>query len=249
MDLDWTTFLLQILNFLVLVWILRRFLYRPVMEAVARRREAIVEVGRQAEEARAEGAELEDRYRQRLDEWEREREQARGALHRELEHEREEGRAKLAQELKDEREKARVVVERDAAERQLELERVALGQGTRFVSRLLSRVAGPDLEQRLIDMLLEDLERLPAPERRALGEACRDEDARLELWSAFPLRADQRDRIVEALRSVGGRELPLEPHVDESLLAGVRIGVGAWALRAALRDELEYFAEAAHAQR
>ena len=37
MQFDWTTFALEIVNFLVLVWILRRFLYRPVTDVIARR--------------------------------------------------------------------------------------------------------------------------------------------------------------------------------------------------------------------
>ena len=38
MELDWTTFILEIINFLVLVWILHRFLYQPVMNVIAQRR-------------------------------------------------------------------------------------------------------------------------------------------------------------------------------------------------------------------
>ena len=37
MQIDWTTLVLEIINFLVLVWILKRFLYKPVMEAIAAR--------------------------------------------------------------------------------------------------------------------------------------------------------------------------------------------------------------------
>ncbi len=38
MAIDWWTFGLQTVNFLVLVWLLQRFLYRPVLAAVDRRR-------------------------------------------------------------------------------------------------------------------------------------------------------------------------------------------------------------------
>ena len=41
MELNWSTFLLEIINFLVLVWILKRFLYQPVLDVIARRRKAI----------------------------------------------------------------------------------------------------------------------------------------------------------------------------------------------------------------
>ena len=39
MQFSWWTFLIQGVNFLVLVWLLQRFLYKPVAEVIARRRE------------------------------------------------------------------------------------------------------------------------------------------------------------------------------------------------------------------
>ena len=41
MELTWSTFILEIINFLILVWILKRFLYKPVMDAIAKRRASI----------------------------------------------------------------------------------------------------------------------------------------------------------------------------------------------------------------
>ena len=40
MQIDWITVAAQIVNFLVLVWILQRLLYRPVTRAMARRKAA-----------------------------------------------------------------------------------------------------------------------------------------------------------------------------------------------------------------
>ena len=37
MELNWTTFALEAVNFMVLVWILKRFLYKPVLAAIAQR--------------------------------------------------------------------------------------------------------------------------------------------------------------------------------------------------------------------
>jgi F-type H+-transporting ATPase subunit b len=97
-------------------------------------------------------------------------------------------------------------------------------------------------------MLVEDLGQLPAPERRAIGDALRD-GARLDVSSAFPLGAEQREGVLASLRNITGHELACETRVDESLLAGARITLGAWVLRANLRDELEYFEEATGAAR
>ena len=84
MQIDWTTLVLEIINFLVLVWILKRFLYRPVMEAIAARQQRVE--GKLAE-ARAieDGArELQQQYQRRLADWDMEKAKVRAALDTEL---------------------------------------------------------------------------------------------------------------------------------------------------------------------
>ena len=51
MHLDWWTLALQTVNFLVLVWLLQHFLYKPVTEVIARRRAATNAVLEEAEAA------------------------------------------------------------------------------------------------------------------------------------------------------------------------------------------------------
>ncbi|WP_054775053.1 hypothetical protein [Methylogaea oryzae] len=41
MELDWSTIALEIVNFLILVWLLKRLLYKPVQDIIAQRRAAI----------------------------------------------------------------------------------------------------------------------------------------------------------------------------------------------------------------
>ena len=50
MHIDWSTLALQTINVLILVWILARFLFRPVREIIAKRQakaDAIARGGRQ----------------------------------------------------------------------------------------------------------------------------------------------------------------------------------------------------------
>lgn len=37
MKINWFTVIAQVINFLILVWLLRRFLYKPVLNAIAER--------------------------------------------------------------------------------------------------------------------------------------------------------------------------------------------------------------------
>ena len=52
MQIDWWTLGLQAVNFLVLVWLLQRFLYKPVMRLIERRRQNVEKAFAEAEDAR-----------------------------------------------------------------------------------------------------------------------------------------------------------------------------------------------------
>ena len=119
MQFDWVTFALQAINFLVLVWLLRRFLYRPVREVITKRQElaeqATLEAAKQKSDAEAE----QQRYVEARDALSDERQQMLKTMHREWDEE----RRKLLVEAKDEAE-AIVAAAREAVakERQTAVE-------------------------------------------------------------------------------------------------------------------------------
>ena len=66
MQFDWTTFVLEVLNFLVLLWILKRFLYQPVLEVLDARQARIKAEMAQAEKLQDDAAALGKQYAERL---------------------------------------------------------------------------------------------------------------------------------------------------------------------------------------
>ncbi|MBU0499056.1 MAG: F0F1 ATP synthase subunit delta [Gammaproteobacteria bacterium] len=245
MELNWTTFLLELVNFLVLVWILKRFLYRPVQEVIARRRAGIEKTLTDAHALRTEAETLRQQYENRLADWEQERRLAREALIREIEAERTQRRAGLHADLDREREKARVIAERQRADALRGLEQTALAQGARFAARLLESAAGPETEARLVELALTELSQLPIEKGMALRNHRAGIDERV-VASAFPLPEGQRLRLTQALAALSGGESPVRFEQDASLIAGLRISIGPWVLAANVRDELQGFAELGH---
>lgn len=249
MELSWSTFLLEIINFLVLAWILKRFLYRPVLDVIARRRAGIEKTLSDAEARHDEAQVLREQYEQRLTRWEDERRQGRA----ELQHEIEEERARRMEELQDllvtERKKAQVIEQRELAEALRRNEATALAHGARFASRLLGYASGPELEARLLELLLDEIgtlstERLEAL-RRGIGEPASD----VVIATAFPLADVQRARLTEALTTALAMEVSPRYEEDSELLAGLSVSIGSWTLGANLRDELKGFAEFSDASR
>ena len=148
MELNWTTFILELINFVVLIWILNRFLYRPVMNVIAQRKAAIQKTLSEAETTRSDAQALQSQYENRLTEWEQEREKARGQLRDEISAERNRLLEDLRAELDQEREKAAAVEQRRLKDFAQQAEASAIALGGTFVSRLLSRLGGPELEGR-----------------------------------------------------------------------------------------------------
>ena len=66
MEVDWTTFALEIINFLILVWILKRFFYHPVLDVIARRRAGIEKEMADAKAVEEKARVLEQQYENRL---------------------------------------------------------------------------------------------------------------------------------------------------------------------------------------
>ena len=243
MELNWSTFALEILNFLVLIWILKRFLYQPVLDVIARRR---ADIERSLAEARAlheEAEELEARYQARLAEWDQERRQAREQLGHEIEAERADRLAALQTELAQEKEKAAVAEARRQADARRKMEETALVQAARFASRLLAGLASEQMEERLLERVVEELSQLPEERVAALRNSWGRPDASAVVASAFPLADSQRDKLREALAALAGEPLAVRFEQDESLMAGIQVTLGAWILAANLRDELRGLTE------
>ena len=60
------TFLFEVVNFLVLVYVLRRLLYRPIHEAIDRRREANEKAKADADKASKEAAALQTQLKEKI---------------------------------------------------------------------------------------------------------------------------------------------------------------------------------------
>lgn len=250
MQFDWTTFGLEILNFAVLVWLLKRFFYRPVGAAIELRRHQIEVALTAAERTRTEAEILKSQCDQRLRGLAAEERLVRNKLDDEIRAERERRLAVLETELKTVRDRARTLAEREARDREASLAREALIRSAKFASQLLSAVASPELDKRLLDLLLEQLppDAHDAVAAQQLRGAWSDGGTPPVLATAHPLDATARLTVKEALEARMGKPgVPVEFRTEPALLAGAQLRLGTVALGASLQDELRYFRDAFHA--
>ena len=250
MRIDWFTLVAQIFNFVLLVYLLKRFLYRPILDAVDRREQSVKqgleEARRKSEEASEEAARVE-RLRQEL-------EGSRAERLRATEEAAEARRQELTAEIREEVRTMRTEWH-ESLRRHKEAFLEELGERLSrelydLVERVLGELADTEIEDRLIDVFLE---RLPES-----GEAERDDfvkttlqEGSAQVCSSFPLAETRRREIATAIRSWAGRELPLSWKEDPGRSLGVELRAGdrkiAWSVDhylEALRTETALLLEA-----
>lgn len=240
MHISYWNIALQVVNFLVLVALLRRFLYRPMLAIIAKRQAAAAEHQQRADDAERQAKLTAATYEQKLAALAKERQATLAQAQREGE--------------------AAAVALREAAERrlreleqslgnQLEKERVAaLGQikaqavqlGTEVARRLLADVGSRGLDQELLESALTALTALTDEKRRQL----RLQLARgpVEVVSARPLDEPTTARVRAALAALAEQRDPSAAatfRVDPTLLAGIelRLLYSTWPFH--LRESLE----------
>ena len=71
MIIDWFTVGAQTLNFLVLMWLLKRFLYKPILHAIDEREKRIATELANADKKKAEAQKERDEFRKKNEEFDR----------------------------------------------------------------------------------------------------------------------------------------------------------------------------------
>lgn len=248
MELNWSTFLLEMLNFAVLVWLLAHFLYKPLQSVIARRQQEVADRLAEAAEREQQTETLQTQLDNRLHAWEQERQQAHDQLQQELAVERNRKEQAMQQQLEQARQRDEVLQQRHRQTQSHQLERQALQQGARFAGRILSSCADTSLEARLIELLLDDLPKLPEEQLLEMRQQVAEQDLRPDITTAFELQPTQLENIEKALQTLLQHPVSCRFDRNPDLIAGIKITLGPWVMQASLQDELISLAEFAHEQ-
>ncbi|HEY7248941.1 MAG TPA: F0F1 ATP synthase subunit B [Methylomirabilota bacterium] len=227
--LEWSTIVFQLVNFLILLAVLGRFLYRPLMDAVRRREQAIADRLGQADErakqADAERSRLAEAARAAQAEAEALVARARVEATQLEEKAQTNARQETARLLDDA--KRRISEEERAAQHRLST--AARDSAVRITARLIGRVAGRAFHDALLARLFDSPVDLDPAKVELLRRAWNHRGHEVIVESAYPLPAETAARLDEALVKAlgpGGGGVHATIKVEPSLIAGLRIVVG-----------------------
>ena len=225
MQIDWVTVAAQIVNFLVLVWLLQRVLYRPLTRALKAREDEVSRSLREAESARETARTEAEAHRHALHELEDTRSARLAAVEQEA--------AGLRAEMT-EKARGELAKRRAAWQAQLEdeksafLDRLRRRAGEAFVTlarRALADMADEDLADRIAHVFARRLSALDPEEQKHLKSAAGREEAPLIL-SSFPLLPEARTLVAEVVARVVERDVEIDFREEPGLECGVVLAIG-----------------------
>jgi F-type H+-transporting ATPase subunit b len=241
MEFNLSTFILEIINFLILIWILQRLFYKPLLETIAKRKQLIDQSLSDAKNLKQQAEQQLILYENRQKIWESEKQTAITNLHQQLENERRVHLDKLNADIEQERQKEKVLLSKQRQELQLQVEKQALLNGAKFAGMLLQQSAGPELETRLFTLLIDNLTSLPEACKLCLALS-----VPVSITSVYQLPVEMRQQLEQKLTALINCQVNFQYHQDNALIAGFRLDIGSWMLNANLQHELIGFAEIAN---
>lgn len=240
MHLDWTTLALQTVNVLVLVWLLRRFLFKPVTAIIVERRHAAEQMLAGAEAARTQAIAREAEIANRERGIQAEAEHIRAAAQAAAQAERTALLQKAQKEAEDARRQAMAAAERERGATQRKFEEEAATLAVVIAERLLKSVPVTQATAAIIAAFEDLLARLPQQQIAELSQP----GASLEVVTAVPLGEDERAHLAAAFSRVFSPAPPLRFSVEPSIIAGIEVRAPHAVIRDHWRADLDRVAGA-----
>jgi F-type H+-transporting ATPase subunit b len=239
---DLFTVAAQIVNFVILLVLLRLFLYAPVRRVMQERERRIAATREAADAAREQARQEQERLEGELDAWRRERRERERSLDTELNEQREARLDALEREMAEARAAMAAALERDRDETRARLRRRSMELLADELRRALHDLADASLERRAIAAFRARLADLGEAERAAL-RAARD-DAACLVGSAFALDDASRAELLAGIRDVFGADAEMTVERDPELGFGVVLQVGGQRVAWSADAYADAFAEA-----
>ncbi|EGJ49097.1 ATP synthase subunit B [Desulfocurvibacter africanus] len=242
MLIDWFTVGAQIINFLILIWLLKRLLYGPILRAMHEREERVRSRLEDARNTRREAEEELQRLQSERQELERAREEHMAQARREIKEWKDEAMDKAHAEVEEKRASWQQAV-RQERERELEkMRKRIVGQVLTVSRRALADLADESLERKAADKFLSELRRRKAEDGDGFVHA-----GAVTLRIGGQVSEETGQRLRRELHEVFPEARNIEVSRDTDMGLGLTVVAGDrkwdWTLHGYLRDlEQEIFA-------
>lgn len=224
MEIDWLTVIAQIVNFLVLVWLLKRFLYKPIIDAMDRRQKSIADNINDAKDREHSAQLAMQDYKSKIDALD----QDKAKLLQEAEAAAQEKRLKLLEEARKDVQQQKDSWQKDLQQEQKnylqDLSKTTVKAIQDTGRRVFSDLSDTSLEAQIITVFLKRLHDLDEDLLKNLKDSTGD----IHVVSAFELKAAMKQKITLAIHEIINDSANINYKVSSDLLCGISLDTGGY---------------------
>lgn len=243
MKIDWFTVVAQLLNFIILLWLMKRFLFKPILNAIDAREKKIADKLAHAEAKKAEAHELKAEYELKSDNLD-----AQSASF--LKTAQEEGQAEKLRLMEQAREDAEIYAakRREAILDEEKVVRQALRQKTQdevlaVTRKVLADLAGASLDERVVEVFTERLSNLSDAEIKTLSSALKTPSDVITVRTAFEISSDLQSTTALAVKKIVGSDSIIKFETSPKLISGIELSVNGQKVAWSVADYLSSLEE------
>ena len=239
MLIDWFTIIAQVFNFLILVWLMKHFLYKPILNAIDAREKRIADELASADKKKAEAQKESDEFKHKNEEFDKQRAALLSKATQDAETER--------QKLMDEAKKAADVL---SVKRQESLRNDAknLNQAISLrtqqevfaiARKTLSDLSTTTLEECMTGVFIRRLQGMDSQTKNGLLNVLKTSSQSGTVRSAFDLAEGQRAAIQNALNVSFSADIHLKFETAPDLIGGIEFTSNGQRLAWSIADYLK----------
>jgi F-type H+-transporting ATPase subunit b len=223
MLIDWFTVIAQVINFLILVWLLKRFLYRPILDAIDAREKRIAKQLADADAKMAEAQKERDEFQRKNESFE----QQRAAL---LNRATEEAKAERQRLLDAARQAAETLsakrqetLRMDAHNLNQSIHRQARQEVFAIARKALTDLAATSLEACMVEVFIQRLRAMDEKVKSGLAETLKTGAEPVLVRSVFDLTAEQHAAIQQSLNETFSTTIQIQFETAPELVSGIEL--------------------------
>ena len=241
MQINWFTVVAQVINFLILVWLLKRFLYKPILNAIDEREKKIASQLQNAEDQKAEAKKEKDEFNQKNELFDQEKKELMDKAIAETKEE----RIRLIEEARNEADKLSAKLE-DASKKEQENRNQEIAEKIQhevfaITRKMLADLASVSLEEQSTNIFTQRLNELKDDDKKKFNEAFKAGSNPIIVRSAFDLPEKQKLEIEKSVKEILGTEIQIQFKTMPELISGIELTTNEYKLSWSISGYLNSF--------
>lgn len=236
---DWFTFIAQSVNFLILVLLLKRFLYKPILRMIDARENFIAKQLKDADNLKQNADRELKIYRDKNEELE----QNKKAWLEKAQEEARDKKEQMIQEAKEEvdalRKRIRTKINQDQNTFEQELKQAITKEIFTITRKAVNDLANENLEEQIIQVFIDKLKQMPDTEGTKWMDILQKLSQEVVVFSSFEIPNEWKSRIESALNEHVYNTLRVQYQIKKDLICGIELDVGDYKISWDLNTYLE----------